>query len=182
MSVEAPANFLTTNANIGFTPTVSSLSIFGGIIVLLVLCVGAVLAFQYYKLYESPWWSDRAKTANFDFVTDWLDSFRSSPSLNPLGGLNEVPSGLQLSAPPPVQAPPQANLPTPPVAAWCFVGEDLTGRYCVKVPSSASCDRTRVFLTQQDCELQSGNAMPAGVVSPHDGRKMTPLSSGILAP
>ena len=182
MSVNIPTNVLMTDtaSNIGFTPSVSAVSILIGVIVIILVCVGITVGFRYYKLHESPWWSDRAQANNAFW--DWLYTIRSSPSFGQYGALREVPSGLQLSAPPPSQEPPQATMPTPPPPAWCFVGEDLTGRYCVKVPSAASCERTRVFNSQQDCELQSANAMPSGVVSPHDGRKMTPLSSGVLAP
>jgi len=181
MSVNVSANLIASN-NVGFTPPVSAVSILVGVIVVVLLCVGAAVAFNSYKLHESPWWSDRAKANNA--LWDWLDTLRSSPSFGQYGSLREVPSGLQLSAPVPVIPPPveQIASPSPPPVAWCFVGEDLTGRYCVKVPSAESCDRTRVFNSQQDCELNNGNAMPAGVVSPHDGRKMTPLSSGLLTP
>ena len=179
MATQASMNVLMNNTNVGFTPTVSAFTILFWILGLLVLCVGVAVAFKYYRLHESPWWSDRARSNNA--LWDWLGAFRSSPSFGQYGTLNEVPSGLQLSvAPSPVEK--QILNPSPPPVAWCFVGEDLTGRYCVKVPSAKSCDRTRVFNSQQDCELKNGNALPAGVVSPHDGRKMTPLSSGVLAP
>jgi len=177
------ANLIASSNNIGYTPTVSSVSILVGVVVVGLLCVGAAVAFHYYQLHESPWWSERSKANNA--LWDWLDAFRSAPSFGQYGALKEVPSGFQLSAPVPTNtatAPPQAPSPSPPPVAWCFVGEDLTGRYCVKVPSAAACDRTRVFNSQQDCELQSANALPAGVVSPHDGRKMSPLSSAVLAP
>jgi hypothetical protein len=181
MSVNVSTNLIASN-NVGFTPPVSAVSILVGVVVVVLLCVGAAVAFNSYQLHESPWWSDRAKANNAFW--DWLDTFRSSPSFGQYGSLKEVPSGLQLSAPVPVIPPPveQIASPSPPPVAWCFVGEDLTGRYCVKVPSAESCDRTRVFNSQQDCELNNGNAMPAGVVSPHDGRKMAPLSSGLLTP
>lgn len=181
MSVNAPANLLVSN-NIGYTPTVSSVSILVGIIVVALVCVGAAVTFHYYQLSESPWWSERAKASGA--LWNWLDAFRSAPSFGQYGKLQEVPSGLQLSAPLPVMPQPleQIASPSPPPVAWCFVGEDLTGRYCVKVPSAESCDRTRVFNSQQDCELQAGNAMPAGVVSAHDGLKKIPLSSGLLTP
>ena len=181
MSVNVPTSLLASN-DIGITPPVSSISILIGIGVIVLLCVGVGVAFNYYNLRQSPWWSERAKANNA--LWDWLSAFQSSPSFGHYGVLNEVPSGLQLSAPLPVlqTAIEQIAAPSPPAVAWCFVGEDLTGRYCVKVPSADSCDRTRVFNSQQDCELQSGNAMPAGVVSPNNGRKMTPLSSGLLTP
>jgi hypothetical protein len=59
---------------------------------------------------------------------------------------------------------------------WCFVGEDLTGRACVKVPSPTSCDEERTFGTRNDCELQTANAMPSGVVK-NGGTSMIPLAS-----
>jgi hypothetical protein len=182
MATDTPVNTLMSNTNIGFAPTVSSFTILFWIIGLLALCVGVAVAFKYYRLHESPWWSDRARSNNA--LWDWLGAFRSSPSFGQYGTLNEVPSGLQLSAPiPTIQAAVKhMESPPPPQVAWCFVGEDLTGRYCVKVPSAESCDSTRVFNSQQDCEMKSGNALPSGVVSPHDGRKMTPLSSGLLTP
>lgn len=184
MSANIPTNTLFTAPDV--VAPVSSFTLLGVVIVLVVVGVGAYFAYHYYQLHESPWWDQRAKANSF--IWDWIDKFRDSPSLGIMGNLNDVPSPVQFSAqpPPPVVAvePPVPNIPSPspPPVAWCFVGEDLTGRYCVKVPSAASCDRTRVFNSQQDCELQMGNAMPAGVVSPHDGRVKSPLSSALLAP
>jgi len=178
------ANFAANNLE--YTPPVSSISILIGIVVVVLLGVGATVAFHYYQLHESPWWAERAKANNA--LWDWLDAFRSAPSFGQYGAVKEVPSGFQLNAPVPTKegsspfTTPQASSPSPPPVAWCFVGEDLTGRYCVKVPSAASCDRTRVYNSQQDCELQGANALPSGVVNPHDGRKMSPLSSALLAP
>jgi hypothetical protein len=59
--------------------------------------------------------------------------------------------------------------PEPTSESWCFVGEDLTGRYCVKVPSASSCEASRYFPTRSDCELQKANALPAGVVTASGG-------------
>ena len=59
---------------------------------------------------------------------------------------------------------------------WCFVGEDLTGRACVKVPSPKSCDEERTFGTRNDCELQTANAMSSGVIK-NGGTSMIPLAS-----
>jgi len=178
MSANINPNSLFTGTDV--VPTYSSFTLLGVVIVVIILVVGGVVAYHYYQLHESPWWDQRAKANSF--IWDWLDRFRDSPSLGALGNLNDVPSPVQLSAPPPPPSPTPMASPSPPPVAWCFIGEDLTGRYCVKVPSAASCDRTRVFNSQQDCELQMGNAMPAGVVSPHDGRVKSPLSSALLAP
>jgi hypothetical protein len=59
---------------------------------------------------------------------------------------------------------------------WCFVGEDLTGRACVKVPSPASCDAERSYGSRPDCELQTANHLPSGVIT-NGGDSMIPLAS-----
>ncbi len=69
------------------------------------------------------------------------------------------------------------SAPPPPLKAegetWCFVGEDLTGRFCVKVPSANSCSQDRTFGSRSDCEMTAASHMPAGVVS---DRGLIPLS------
>ena len=59
--------------------------------------------------------------------------------------------------------------------SWCFVGEDLTGRYCVQVPSEKSCDADRVFGNRKDCELTPANHMASGIVQ-ENGESMLPLA------
>ena len=59
---------------------------------------------------------------------------------------------------------------------WCFVGEDLTGRFCVKVPSENSCDRDRSFGSRSDCEMTAASHMPAGVIT-SGGIGILPLSA-----
>ena len=38
---------------------------------------------------------------------------------------------------------------------WCFVGEDVAGRHCVQVPSTASCDPERTFTSRLACGTAS---------------------------
>ena len=64
--------------------------------------------------------------------------------------------------------------------AWCFVGEDLEGRWCVQVPSRDACDSNRVFGSRSACELVPANALPSGVVNA-TATSMTPLSARPLA-
>lgn len=64
--------------------------------------------------------------------------------------------------------------------AWCFVGEDLEGRWCVQVPSRDACDSNRVFGSRSACELVTANALPSGVVNA-TATSMTPLSARPLA-
>jgi hypothetical protein len=63
------------------------------------------------------------------------------------------------------QAEPQIETPKEDNETWCFVGEDLTGRFCVKVPSAKSCSHDRTFGSRSDCEMTPGSHMPAGVVT-----------------
>jgi hypothetical protein len=57
---------------------------------------------------------------------------------------------------------------------WCFVGEDLTGRWCVKVPNSSACSPERLFSSRPGCELVEASASPAGI-NKNGGATMTPL-------
>jgi len=40
---------------------------------------------------------------------------------------------------------------------WCFVGEDEVGRWCVEVPTAASCDADRTYSSKNGCERQQVN-------------------------
>lgn len=53
------------------------------------------------------------------------------------------------------------------VESWCFVGEDLSGRYCVKVPNDSACSKDRVYNSRTDCQMAAANHLPAGVVNSH---------------
>jgi len=46
---------------------------------------------------------------------------------------------------------------------WCFVGEDLTGRWCVKTPEEGLCPKKRVFQSRSECEMKTGSASPLGI-------------------
>lgn len=59
--------------------------------------------------------------------------------------------------------------------SWCFVGEDLSGRYCVKVPSDATCTSDRLFKRRDECEMVKGSHMPAGIT--RDGHDFRSLQS-----
>ena len=59
---------------------------------------------------------------------------------------------------------------------WCFVGEDLSGRYCVHVPSDKQCTSERLFHSRVDCEMAAANHLPAGVLT-RNGDKYVPLAT-----
>lgn len=59
---------------------------------------------------------------------------------------------------------------------WCFVGEDLSGRYCVRVPSDKECTSERLFHSRVECEMAAANHLPAGILTRH-GDKYVPLAT-----
>jgi len=46
---------------------------------------------------------------------------------------------------------------------WCFVGEDVMGRWCIRVPSANACDSNRLVPSEEDCKLVNASPMPLGV-------------------
>lgn len=73
------------------------------------------------------------------------------------------------------------GVPSPAGAArkaetWCFVGEDLTGRWCVRVPAPAACTAERTFPSRSECELVNASRLPLGIVG-GAGTSMTPMAS-----
>jgi len=150
-----------------------------GIFAIVVLITIGIGSFVYnYDLYSSPWWSDRIYTESgwtdmFDsFKTGWFGAWQSaipfslaqSPVLDVVSNRDQGNKGGQKQR-----------------ESWCFVGEDLTGRYCVKVPSPKSCTRDRLYYSRLDCELHLTNALPAGVIT-DNGVKYDLLSSGRTTP
>lgn len=59
---------------------------------------------------------------------------------------------------------------------WCFVGEDKTGRWCLRVPNSHACDPDRTYTSQADCELVTASEMPLGFLK-NGGVSSMPLSA-----
>ena len=63
----------------------------------------------------------------------------------------------------------------PKKETWCFVGEDLSGRYCVQVPSEKACTSDRVHPSRSACEMVISSHMPAGIM--RNGVGFRPLAS-----
>jgi|LauGreDrversion4_2_1035121.scaffolds.fasta_scaffold264908_2 hypothetical protein len=126
-------------------------------ILVIAVSIGVIYLIKRFLIDENP-----------ALIQSWIDMFRS-----------EQRSGAAGAMPPPL-VPPSAALPAavhPDTESWCFVGEDLTGRYCVKVPSAKSCDAGRTYRSRQDCEMVPAQHLPAGVVT-KQGAGMLPLLSG----
>jgi hypothetical protein len=151
------------NALMPTTSFTSSYGLWIGIGVLLLVVAAIVIGVALYKSSSSeasPWWSDRIRAADASL-------FRMQGAATDNG---PVPPAQPFEAQNAVRE--EAQRPE----SWCFVGEDLEGRWCVKVPSRDACDANRVFGSRSDCELVSANALPSGVVN--DTRtSMTPLSA-----
>jgi len=67
-----------------------------------------------------------------------------------------------------------------PTGQWCFVGEDLTGRWCVKTPEEGLCPHKRVFSSRSDCEMKTASASPLGINQDHD-TTMIPIAGLSIA-
>lgn len=121
-------------------------------ILAIVLVLGVAYLIKKYVVDEYP-----------GMIESWFVMFRKEQQR----GAADIPA--------PPMTPPQPSAPVhPDTESWCFVGEDLTGRYCVKVPSKSSCESSRTFTSRQDCEMVPAQHLPAGVIT-KQGAGMLPL-------
>lgn len=108
-----------------------------------------------YMTRSSPWWSERAN--------GWWWQQQAPAGSNTLQAVEEKIQALQKEiAQPDTTLMEQKGVAAP--ESWCFVGEDLTGRYCVRVPSSSACSPDRSYKSRSDCEMVPAHALPAGVI------------------
>ena len=156
-------NLFGNNAAVGVSglPTLSSDSFVWTYVVIagVVLLAAAVLfAVNYFQWSDSPWLGDRLTAASH--LWDWLPSGSMAAGIGPYGALQTVPT-----APAGPGAPPTTATATRGTKEhWCFVGEDLTGRWCVKVPHHSSCTPERIYETRSECELVTASQSPLGAI------------------
>jgi hypothetical protein len=140
-----------------------------GLIALIVVILVAVGAFLNYERWAaSPWWSDRYYASQQLF--SWL------PSMT-----NQAPQSESKSIVPEQERQDEKeerHKPEPRDAreTWCLVGEDLNGRYCIRVPGPHSCTHERSFLSRDQCELTPAMHLPAGAVE-NGGLQLDPLKN-----
>ena len=158
------ANAITRNGNVAFSNVLNTPNSTSSIdskiyvwVLVIAVVIGVVWLIKRFVLDENP-----------GMLDSWLSMFRKTQQ----SGATEV------IAPPIMPPPSREEAPVhPDLESWCFVGEDLTGRYCVKVPSTGSCDAGRTYKTRQDCELVPAQHLPASIVT-KQGTAALPLLSG----
>lgn len=105
---------------------------------------------------------------------------QSNPSLTSFAGLQESTAAaiqsVQDTTSPLAQLKTQTNtLPTNPGETWCFLGEDDTGRWCVKVPVPSLCEPSRSYGGRDPCEMTLAQKLPLGLAgSPGRGQPGAP--------
>lgn len=130
-----------------------------GLLAVVVLSGVIVTAYLNYNEYvQSPWWSERVKAQQFD-IFSW---FKGKPTLHQDLELREETQETQERQERRERQESSVH-PTARRETWCLIGEDLSGRYCVRVPGPDSCTHERSFLSQDQCELTPAMHLPGGV-------------------
>ena len=155
----------TVASNIGSTSPYTPWIYIGVLIILFVIIVAV---YKWWTLSSSPWWSDRARS----FQTTWSSFFTSADLVSHIDTSKLIDVEPKVAPPSvPVQ---QAVERIHRKESWCFVGEDVQGRWCVHVPSATSCTPDRTFDSEDACTLVNASSMPLGVVR-DGGALMQPL-------
>jgi hypothetical protein len=152
------ANTIATNVNKTFNASFeANASLSTHTIYISILVIGVSIGILYlikrYVIDENP-----------ALIQSWIDMFRSEQRRGTTAFDTSAAS---------IQPPQPPAVVHPDTESWCFVGEDLTGRYCVKVPSAKSCEASRTYRSRQDCELVSAQHLPAGIIT-KNGAGMLP--------
>ncbi len=156
-------NLLGNNAATGIPglPTFNSGSTSWSVIVIAgVVLLAALVLFvvNYYQWADSPWLGDRLFAMSH--LWDWLPSAGTAAGIGPYGALQTVDTAPRAPGSPATAT--QATRGSK--EHWCFVGEDLTGRWCVKVPHHSSCTPERIYTTRSECELVTASKSPLGII------------------
>lgn len=136
-------------------------------VVLLLLVAG--LAFYFLVQKEShPWYASRIS---------WMEYLFGSPG-GP-GANTDTAAATEVAAQdttsPLTQLKTQTNsLPTAPGETWCFLGEDNTGRWCVKVPLPSLCEPSRSYGGRDPCEMTLAQQLPLGLAGHNNTDKVSP--------
>ena len=130
-----------------------------------VLLVGGLVFFFIVQKESHPWYTKRISWMNYLFGTpdtEYSISTYVQDTTSPL--LKKQTS----------------DMPVKPSETWCFVGEDNTGRWCVKVPLPSLCEPIRTYGSRNSCEMTLAQQLPSGIVT-KGGQSTKPLASLSLA-
>jgi len=120
---------------------------------------------------------------SYSSTTDWTPFFILIAAIGLAGILlwmfrpyfQKVPSTV-----PPSPPPTPSSADSLSGGQWCFVGSDMTGRWCVKTPESDLCPSDRAFRSRSECEMKTGSALPLGINQKHD-TTMIPIAGLTIA-
>lgn len=137
-------------------------------IVFLLLVAGLVFYFLVQK--EShPWYATRISWMEYLFGQPW------SPGAGNGDTAAAAAVAVQDTTSPLAQLKTQTNsLPTKPGETWCFLGEDNTGRWCVKVPLPSLCEPSRSYGGRDPCEMTLAQQLPLGLAGHNNTDKVSP--------
>lgn len=168
-------NVAANNTINSIVPTSFNMKLMIGVGILLAIVIGYAI-YHYYTKQHMPFLIDRIST---NTIWDKIGKFGSDVGTELNKELTqEHRKADKRVAEERVEEPnhseSQIEKPKADRETWCFVGEDLTGRFCVKVPSAKSCSHDRTFGSRSDCEMTPGSHMPAGIVTSNG---LLPLSA-----
>jgi len=138
-----PDQNIITEANI-VSPVKSGFSLYAiiGIVVLFTIFASVV---SYSKhLFVAPAWLTTLPAVGRFFGGGTVDPAGDMPNGGPApvtysNGLDKIPESSNVSNDSTEQA-------------WCLVGEDMAGRWCIEVPNAKACDADRTFKNKNACE------------------------------
>lgn len=134
-------------------------------VVLLLLVAG--LAFYFLVQKESnPWYASRIS---------WMEYLFGPGANTETAAATAIATAVQDTTSPLAQLKTQTNsLPTAPGETWCFLGEDNTGRWCVKVPLPSLCEPSRSYGGRDPCEMTLAQQLPLGLAGHNNTDKVSP--------
>jgi len=129
-------------------------------IVFLLFVVG--LAYYFFVHKEShPWYATRMSTR-----ISWMDYLFGPGAAN---DNNAAAAAIQDTTSPLAHLKTQTDgVATKPGETWCFLGEDNTGRWCVKVPLPSLCEPARSYGGRDPCEMTLAQQLPLGLAGSKD--------------
>jgi len=141
--------------------------------VVFVLLVGGVGLYSVVQKESHSWYAMRSSWWEYLFGGSPHD-----PTAAAVMAVQDTTSPLSPEAPLKTQT---NSLPTAPGETWCFLGEDATGRWCVKVPLPSLCEPSRSYGGRDPCEMTLAQQLPLGLVPSVSAGNPRPPASATIA-